>query len=66
MQKNDMKHEKDRKGFWKGVLGLVIDNWGLKVLALILAIVIYYAIKPEADPSVVPSERIKFAKVEAE
>ncbi len=61
-----MKPEKPRRGFWRIALGFVTDNWGLKVLALILAIVIYYALKPEADPSTVPSERIKFEKVESD
>ena len=61
-----MKPEKDQKGFWRGAIGFITDNWGLKVLAFILAIVIYYATKPDEDPSTVPSERIKFEKVESE
>lgn len=61
-----MKPEKGQKGFWKGAIGFITDNWGLKVLAFILAIVIYYATKPDEDPSTVPSERIKFEKVESE
>lgn len=60
-----MKAEKDHKGFLRGMLGLLTDNWGLKILAFILAIVIYYAIKPAVDPNDVPSERIKFEKVES-
>lgn len=61
-----MKAEKDRKGFWRGVVGLIFDNWGLKILAFILAVLIYYATKPADDPSIVPSERIKFEKVESD
>ena len=34
-----MKPEKDQKGFWKGALGFITENWGLKVLAFILAVV---------------------------
>ena len=59
-----MKPEKEHKGFWRGAIGFVTDNWGLKILAFILAIVIYYATKPADDPSTVPSERIKFEKVD--
>lgn len=58
-----MKHEKDRKGFWRGVVGLVTDNWGLKILAFILAVVMYYTMKPPDESAPVPSERIKFEKV---
>lgn len=61
-----MKLEKDRKGFWWDALGLVTNNWGLKILAFILAVVIYYATKPADDPSTVPSERIKFERVESD
>lgn len=61
-----MKPEKDRKGFWRGAIGFITDNWGLKILAFILAVVIYYATKPPEDPSTVPSERIKFEKVDEE
>lgn len=61
-----MKLEKERKGFWWSALGLVTNNWGLKILAFILAVVIYYATKPDDDPSTVPSERIKFEKVDSE
>lgn len=59
-----MKAEKDHKGFWRGLVGFLFDNWGLKLLAFILSIVVYYATKPEADPATVPSERIKFEKVD--
>ena len=57
-----MKVEKDRSGAFRWIVGLVIDNWGLKILAFILAVVIYYAMKPTDDANV-PSERIKFEKV---
>jgi len=34
------------KSFLANVLGLFTRNWGLKLLALALAIVIYHALKP--------------------
>ncbi len=61
-----MKAEKERKGFWRFALGFVTDNWGLKLLAFILAVMIYYAMKPADDPATVPSERIKFEKVDGD
>lgn len=37
----------DRKrGFLRRVAGLVCHNWGLKLLALALAILIYHTLKP--------------------
>ena len=61
-----MKPKKERAKFWRTALGFVTDNWGLKILALILAVIIYYATKPKDDPSTVPSERIKFERIESE
>lgn len=60
-----MKYEKTKWGAVGAVLGAVTENWGLKLLALVLAIAIYYAIKPEAETAEAPSERIKFEKVES-
>jgi len=34
------------KNILAGLFGLVTRNWGLKILALALAIVIYYSLKP--------------------
>lgn len=31
------------------ILGITDGNWGLKILSLILAIVIYYALKTETE-----------------
>ena len=44
-----MTHSPDRffsRGFFTRFLELFTRNWGLKVLALILALVIYHALKP--------------------
>ena len=63
-----MRQGKERKGFWRSTIGLVTDNWGLKILALILAVLMYYTIKymlKSSDKAPhVPSELIKFEKVE--
>lgn len=32
-------------GFLRGVLRLLIDNWGLKLLALLLAFILYHSLK---------------------
>ena len=37
------------KKFFSYVAGLFTKNWGLKLLSLILAILIYYALKPDYD-----------------
>ena len=55
-----MKKEKTRFRFLRSCAGLVIDNWGLKILALILAFVIYHALKPE-DSS---AKRINFERID--
>jgi len=36
------------KNFFVNLFGLVTRNWGLKILALVLAIVLYYTLKPTA------------------
>lgn len=37
------------KNFFKRFVGLFTRNWGLKLLSLILAILVYYALKPDYD-----------------
>lgn len=36
------------KNLVANLFGLVTRNWGLKILALVLAIVLYYSLKPTA------------------
>jgi len=36
------------KSVFSGFIGLFTRNWGLKILALALAIVIYHSLKPSA------------------
>lgn len=37
--------------FFKAVKGIVANNWGLKLLALLLALVIYHTLKPDDGPT---------------
>ena len=34
------------KNFLSNFVGMFTRNWGLKILALVLAVVIYYSLKP--------------------
>jgi len=36
---------------------LITENWGLKILALVLAIVIYHALKTETTRTQTPDDR---------
>lgn len=60
-----MKNAKAKWWSLRSIVGLVTQNWGLKILALVLAVVMYYAMKPAGEGAAVPSERIKFEKVES-
>lgn len=62
-----MKEKKTPFRFIRGVFGLVFDNWGLKILAIVLAIVIYYSMKPKSDQISIPGggERSKFEKTDS-
>lgn len=40
-----MKAEKAKNGILKRLAGTLTKNWGLKLLALILALVIYHSLK---------------------
>ena len=41
-----MKTKKPRFGFFRRLAALIFENWGLKILSLVLALLIYYALKP--------------------
>lgn len=41
-----MKRAKAKISFFRRIVALATDNWGLKLLALLLAVVIYYSMKP--------------------
>ncbi len=39
------------KGIFRSLADLMFRNWGLKLLALALAILIYHTLKPASGPS---------------
>ena len=42
-----MKAEKRRGGLFRQVWSVLTRNWGLKLLALVLAIIVYHSLKPD-------------------
>lgn len=42
-----MKLEPEKTSIFRNLIGLLIDNWGLKLISLALAIVIYHSMKSE-------------------
>ncbi len=54
-----MKSSKPRFSFFKKFFSLFTENWGLKILALVLAFMIYYSLKPEDG-----AQRINFERTD--
>ncbi|MBR4604270.1 MAG: hypothetical protein IKO43_05455 [Kiritimatiellae bacterium] len=52
-----MKKAKPRFDFLKRLVSLFTENWGLKLLSLVLAFMIYYTLKPEDGPQRINFER---------
>ncbi len=46
-----MKAEKKRIGIFSRIWAAATKNWGLKLLALILAIIVYHSLKPQVGSS---------------
>ena len=44
-----MKAETEKTGFFKRLFAAVFSNWGLKLLALALAIVVYHTLKNKKE-----------------
>ncbi len=42
-----MKAEKKRGGMLRRLFSVLTHNWGLKLLALVLAIIVYHSLKPD-------------------
>ena len=42
-----MNAERQKEGFFSRAASLLTHNWGLKLLALLLAILVYYSLKTE-------------------
>jgi hypothetical protein len=45
-----MKAEKEKTGFLRRVLTFITQNWQLKLLSLILAIIVYHSLKTNSEP----------------
>ena len=59
-----MKNTKPRYNLIKAMVEIVVGNWGLKLLALALALVIYFSMKPHKEEWTKPSEMTRFEKIE--
>ena len=44
-----MKSTTGVNGFFRALIGLFLDNWGLKIVSLALAAIIYFALAPDVD-----------------
>ena len=52
-----MKEGRPRFALMRSFVSLFTENWGLKILALVLAFMIYYALKPQDGPQRINFER---------
>ncbi len=55
-----MKAEKRSVGVFRRLLSLLTHNWGLKILSLVLALIVYHTMKPGTDFSHESNERYIF------
>lgn len=56
-----MKLEPEKTSVFRSLIGLLIDNWGLKLISLALAIVIYHSIKSENHANHFSNDRNLFS-----
>lgn len=53
-----MKDDYEEKpGVFRQLLGLATRNWGLKLLSLVLAILIYHSLKPAGERGALSADR---------
>ena len=55
-----MNAERQKAGFFSRALSLLTHNWGLKILALVLAIIAYHALKTGSSKDIDPNDRPLF------
>ena len=55
-----MKQEKKRGGLIRRIWSLLTHNWSLKLLALVLAILVYHSLKPHGGLLRKPNDRSIF------
>lgn len=52
-----MKLEQGKTNAFRSFIGIFTRNWGLKLLSLVLAIVIYHSLKTNGKSTDTPNER---------
>ena len=55
-----MNAEHQKAGFFSRAASLLTHNWGLKLLALILAIIVYHALKTGSSKDIDTNDRHLF------
>ena len=55
-----MKQEKKRGGLIRRIWSLLAHNWSLKLLALVLALLVYHSLKPHGGLLRKPNDRSIF------
>lgn len=52
-----MKEERQKAGIFSRAASLLTHNWGLKLLALALAIIVYHTLKTGSSKDLYPNDR---------
>ena len=55
-----MNAERQKAGFFSRAASLLTHNWGLKLLALVLAIIVYHTLKTGSSKDTDPNDRHLF------
>ena len=55
-----MNAERQKTGFFSRAASLLTHNWGLKLLALVLAIIVYHTRKTGSSKDIDPNDRHLF------
>lgn len=53
-----MKSERQKAGIMSRAISALTYNWGLKLLALALALIVYYSLKTEEQHTVTRNDRL--------
>ena len=59
-----MKAEKKRGGMFRWMFSILTHNWGLKLLALVLAILVYHSLKPNIGSTQKSNDRHIFNRTQ--
>ena len=55
-----MNAERQKAGFFSRAASLLTHNWGLKLLALVLAIIVYHTLTTGSSKDIDPNDRHLF------